>query len=78
MFFISLLIFRIDFHTPIQVDIQRFVKQSSNIGLEVSNFMWSNRPHDLLAQAFILFATAACCTAMLRAGRGEGGEGGRV
>lgn len=36
------------------------------IGAEVSRFLWNNRVIDLIAQAFVLFATAACCTAILR------------
>jgi len=33
---------------------------------EVSRFLWDYRAIDLIAQAFVLFAAAACCTALLR------------
>ena len=33
---------------------------------EVSRFLWDYRTIDLIAQAFVLFAAAACCTALLR------------
>lgn len=36
------------------------------IGQEVSRFLWNYRVVDLIAQAFVLFAAAACCTALLR------------
>ncbi len=38
----------------------------SKIGLEVSQFLWTYRLVDLIAQAFVLFAAAACCVALLR------------
>jgi hypothetical protein len=36
------------------------------IGEAESNFMWFNRNTDLIAQAFVLFAAAAGCLAILR------------
>lgn len=36
------------------------------IGQEVSRFLWDYRVIDLIAQAFVLFAAAACCVALLR------------
>jgi hypothetical protein len=36
------------------------------IGQEVSRFLWEYRVIDLIAQAFVLFAAAACCMALLR------------
>jgi multisubunit Na+/H+ antiporter MnhB subunit len=36
------------------------------IGQKVSRFLWDYRVIDLIAQAFVLFAAAACCTALLR------------
>ncbi|MFQ6064614.1 MAG: hypothetical protein ACE5L6_03980 [Candidatus Bathyarchaeia archaeon] len=38
----------------------------SKIGLEVSQFLWTHRLLDLIAQAFVLFVAAACCVAILR------------
>jgi hypothetical protein len=36
------------------------------IGQRVSRFLWNYRVIDLIAQAFVLFAAAACCMALLR------------
>lgn len=44
------------------------------IGAEVSRFLWSDRVIDLIAQAFVLFAAAACCMAMLRNGGEKDGS----
>ena len=41
--------------------------ETGAIGPEVSTFMWTYRLIDLIAQAFVLFASAACCVAVLRA-----------
>jgi len=35
------------------------------IGQKVSQFMWSYRLIDLIAQSFVLFLTATCCIAIL-------------
>jgi hypothetical protein len=40
--------------------------KTATIGQEVSRFLWDYRVIDLIAQAFVLFAAAACCTALLR------------
>jgi len=40
--------------------------ETATIGQEVSRFLWDYRVIDLIAQAFVLFAAAACCTALLR------------
>jgi len=37
-----------------------------NVGQEVSATLWGQRQLDLIVLAFILFATATCCRAMLR------------
>jgi len=41
--------------------------ETTAIGPEVSRFLWTYRLIDLIAQAFVLFAAAACCVAVLRA-----------
>jgi len=41
--------------------------ETTAIGPEVSQFLWTYRLIDLIAQAFVLFAAAACCVAVLRA-----------
>ena len=40
--------------------------ETTVIGLEVSRFLWTYRLVDLIAQAFVLFAAATCCMAILR------------
>ena len=37
------------------------------IRIETTEFLWTYRLIDLIAQAFVLFAAAACCVAVLRA-----------
>ncbi len=39
--------------------------------MKTTEFLWTYRLIDLIAQAFVLFAAAACCVAMLRAGEKE-------
>lgn len=41
-------------------------KNATAIGQEVGRFLWNYRVFDLIAQAFVLFAAAACCLALLR------------
>lgn len=41
-------------------------KDTSMIGQEVGRFLWDYRVIDLIGQAFVLFAAAACCMALLR------------
>jgi len=36
------------------------------IGPEVGRFLWNYRVIDLIAQAFVLFAAAVCCLALLK------------
>ena len=45
--------------------------KAATIGQEVSRFLWDYRVIDLIAQAFVLFAAAACCTALLRTKEGR-------
>ena len=40
--------------------------ETTAIGPEVGRFLWTNRSIDLIAQAFVLFAAAVCCLALLR------------
>lgn len=42
------------------------VKSTSDVGQQTANILWSRRYPDLIAQAFLIFASAACCIAMLR------------
>jgi hypothetical protein len=44
----------------------QYVNISSNIGPEDSQFMWTNYDLTLIAQAFVLFASAAAALAILR------------
>jgi hypothetical protein len=34
--------------------------------IKTTKFLWTYRPIDMIAQAFVLFAAAACCVAVLR------------
>lgn len=43
-----------------------FVKSSSDVGQQTATVLWSRRYPDLIAQAFLILASAACCIAMLR------------
>ena len=45
---------------------ERFINVTENIGSEDSSFMWTNRTLDLMAQAFVIFAAAVGCLALLR------------
>jgi hypothetical protein len=36
------------------------------VEIETTEFLWTYRLIDMIAQAFVLFAAAACCVAMLR------------
>ena len=42
------------------------VESSSDVGQQTANILWSRRYPDLIAQAFLILASAACCIAMLR------------
>jgi len=41
-------------------------KDTATIGQQASRFLWNYRVLDLIGQAFVLFASAACCMALLR------------
>jgi len=41
-------------------------KDTAIIGQQASRFLWNYRVLDLMGQAFVLFAAAACCMALLR------------
>lgn len=36
------------------------------VEIETAEFLWTYRLIDMIAQAFVLFAAAACCVAVLR------------
>ena len=44
----------------------KLVESSENIGRETASILWTQRYLDLIAQAFLILASAACCVAMLR------------
>jgi hypothetical protein len=44
----------------------QLIDSSGNIGRETANILWNQRSLDLIAQAFLILASAACCVAMLR------------
>lgn len=44
----------------------RFIESSGDIGQEISSLLWGQRYLDLLAEAFLVLAAAACCLAMLK------------
>jgi hypothetical protein len=44
----------------------QLVDSSKNIGRETADVLWNQRSLDLIAQAFLILASAACCVAMLR------------
>ncbi len=52
--------------TPVELSRELVKADTEEIGLEVSWFLWNYRVIDLIAQAFVLFATATCCIALLR------------
>lgn len=43
-----------------------FIGTNQNIGVQDSEFMWTSRTVDIAAQAFVIFAAAAGCLALLR------------
>lgn len=45
---------------------QRFIGTNSNVGVEDSQFMWANFDVAFAGQAFVIFAAAAGCLAVLR------------
>ena len=40
---------------------------AETVEIETTEFLWTYRLIDMIAQAFVLFAAAACCVAVLRA-----------
>lgn len=44
----------------------RFIESSGNVGQGTSSLLWGQRYLDLLAEAFLVLASAACCVAMLK------------
>ena len=44
----------------------QLVDSSENIGRETADVLWNQRSLDIIAQAFLILASAACCVAMLR------------
>ena len=42
------------------------ISVQTDVGQEVSTTLWGQRQLDLIVLAFVLFATATCCRAMLR------------
>ena len=43
------------------------LNSAETVEMETTEFLWTYRLIDLIAQAFVLFAAAACCVAVLRA-----------
>ena len=41
--------------------------ETTTIGQKTGQFLWEYRVLDLIAQAFVLFATAVCCVILLKA-----------
>lgn len=50
----------------------RFINATGSVGPQDSSFMWTNLSLDLLAQAFVVFAAAAGCLALLRTAEKDG------
>ena len=48
----------------------RFIELSGSIGQGISSLLWEQRNLDLIAQAFLVIASAACCIAMLKPEKG--------
>jgi hypothetical protein len=44
----------------------RFIDSFGNVGQQTSNLLWGQRYMDLIAEAFLVLAAAACCVAMLK------------
>jgi len=44
----------------------RFIELSGDIGQGTASLLWGQRYLDLIAQAFLVLASAACCIAMLK------------
>jgi len=55
---------------------KRLTSVTQPVGEAESNFMWTYRNTDLIAQAFVLFAAAAGCLAILRIEENQKSEAG--
>jgi len=56
-----------EFPKPTLLDGQRVVHHPPlAVGSGVSRFLWNDRTIDMITQAFLLFATAVACIALLR------------
>ena len=64
----SILILRWEFpdFTSEDLPVELVKIETTTVGPEVSEFLWNYRVIDLIGQAFVLFAAAACCVALLR------------
>lgn len=51
---------------PTEIPPELVENKTAIIGPKVGEFLWNYRVIDLIAQAFVLFAAATCCTALLR------------
>jgi len=51
----------------------RFITSFPAPNMVFFDFLWTFRLIDIIAQAFVLFAAATCCAAMLRREKGEEG-----
>ena len=64
----SMLIVRCEFpdFTSEDLPVELVEVETTTVGPEVGGFLWNYRVIDLIGQAFVLFAAAACCVALLR------------
>jgi multisubunit Na+/H+ antiporter MnhB subunit len=46
--------------------LSRFIESYGNIGQGTSALLWGQRYLDLIAEAFLVLASAACCVALLK------------
>jgi predicted small integral membrane protein len=49
----------------------RLIPVEEAVGPEVSRVLWSHRPQDVIALAFLLFTAGSGCACILRRQRGE-------
>lgn len=49
----------------------RLIPLGEDVGPEVSRVLWSHRPQDVIALAFLLFTAGSGCACILRRQRGE-------
>ena len=56
-----------EFPKPTPLSEQMVINQPPlTVGSSVSRFLWNDRTVDMITQAFLLFATAVACIALLR------------